>query len=69
MGVLQRLPRIIGSQATAELALTARTFTGEEAARLGLVLRCFDTEEEMMAHVAATAAAIATKSPITTRYR
>ena len=35
---------------------------------MGLVLECFDTEAEMMAHVKKVAADIAVKSPITTRY-
>lgn len=68
IGTLQRLPRIVGDQRAAELTYTARTFTGVEAQRMGLVLECFDTEQEMMAHVKKVAADIAAKSPITTRY-
>lgn len=67
MGGLQRLPRIVGLQAAAELAFTGRTFHGPEAARLGLVLRCFESEQEMLAHVYETATLIASKSPLTTR--
>jgi enoyl-CoA hydratase len=67
MGTLQRLPRIVGDQRAAELTYTARTFTGAEALRMGLVLDCFDTEAEMMAHVQKVAETIASKSPITTR--
>lgn len=68
IGTLQRLPRIVGDQRAAELTLTARTFSGVEAQRMGLVLECFDTEAEMMAHVTKVAADIARKSPITARY-
>ena len=67
-GTLQRLPRIVGDQRAAELSYTGRTFTGREAEQMGLVLQCFDTEADMMKHVNAVAAQIASKSPITTRY-
>ena len=67
IGTLQRLPRIVGDQRAAELTLTARTFNGAEAQRMGLVLEVFDTEAEMMAHVKKVAADIALKSPITAR--
>lgn len=69
IGTLQRLPGIIGDQATRELAYTGRTINGKEAERLGLVLKSFSTEEMMREHVNITAAAIAEKSPITIRYR
>ena len=39
LGTLQRLPRIVGDGTARELALTARTFGGEEAKRIGLVRR------------------------------
>jgi len=67
IGTLQRLPKIVGDQVTRELTYTARTFNGKEAERLGLVLRSFPTYGEMMAHVEATASAIAAKSPLTIR--
>jgi enoyl-CoA hydratase len=67
MGTLQRLPRIVGVQAAAELAYTGRTFTGKEAEAMGLVLKCFDSEDDMMAHVNKVAADIASKSPLTIR--
>ncbi len=68
IGTLQRLPRIVGDQRAAELTYTARTFSGSEAQRMGLVPECFDSEEDMMTHVKKVAADIAAKSPITTRY-
>ncbi len=38
-GMSQRLPRLVGLAAARELSYTARTFTGAEAAALGLVAR------------------------------
>lgn len=67
IGTLQRLPKLIGHQRAAELSYTGRNVTGTEAAELGLVLECFDTEEQMMAHVRKVALQIAEKSPVTTR--
>ncbi|KAJ1434320.1 delta3,5-delta2,4-dienoyl-CoA isomerase [Ochromonadaceae sp. CCMP2298] len=67
IGTLQRIPKIIGHQRAAELTYTGRTFSGAEAEKMGLVAGCFDSEAEMMAHVNAVAAEIASKSPLTTR--
>jgi enoyl-CoA hydratase len=67
MGGLQRLPRLVGDQAASELIYTGREVRGEEAAQLGLVLRCFDDEAAMHAHVEGLAATIARKSPLTVR--
>lgn len=67
IGTLQRLPKLIGDQQVRELTYTARVFKGTEAERLGLVLKCFDTHAEMMAHVENTAKLIASKSPLTIR--
>lgn len=38
-GMSQRLPRLVGMAAARELSLTARTFTGTEAADMGLAVR------------------------------
>lgn len=67
MGTLQRLPRIVGKQQSAELAFTGRNFSGQEAEAMGLVLKSFATKEEMMQHVYCTAEQIAAKSPLTIR--
>jgi len=67
MGGLQRLPALVGDQAARELAYTGRLVTGREAAQLGLVLRCFESREEMAAHVEQVAGLIASKSPLTLR--
>lgn len=67
MGTIQRLPRLVGQQRATELCFTGRTFSGAEAAEMGLVLQAFDTEEEMMRHVQSVSQQIAKKSPLTVR--
>ncbi len=67
MGVLQRLPKIVGDPVARELAYTAREFRGEEAARLGLANRVFATTEDMLAAAMEVARTIAAKSPVTIR--
>jgi enoyl-CoA hydratase/carnithine racemase len=39
MGITRTLPRLVGIDVARELTYTARVFTGEEAARLGIVTR------------------------------
>lgn len=67
MGVLQRLPNIVGDPVARELAYTAREFLGPEARDLGLANRCFDTAEAMLAEAMAVARTIAAKSPVAMR--
>ncbi|GLD99458.1 hypothetical protein PINS_up008177 [Pythium insidiosum] len=67
VGTLQRLPKLVGEMQAKELAYTGRNFSGLEAERMGLVLRCLKDPEELMAHVTSVAASIAEKSPITVR--
>jgi enoyl-CoA hydratase/carnithine racemase len=67
IGTLQRLPKLIGDMQARELAYTGRNFTGQEAQQLGLVLKSFATHADMQEAVAATAASIAEKSPLTVR--
>lgn len=64
LGTLQRLPAIVGHGAAAELALTGRRMSGEEAVAAGLVSRAFPTWDAMMSYVVKVAADIAAKSPL-----
>ncbi|MFC3742362.1 enoyl-CoA hydratase-related protein [Paractinoplanes deccanensis] len=59
LGLLQRLPRIVGAGATADLALTGREVDAAEALRLGLVSRVADEPAVLYPLAAATAARIA----------
>eukprot|EP01035_Chromulina_nebulosa_P016847 gene16847-22332_t len=67
IGTLQRLPKLIGHQKSLELAYTGRVFNGKEAEEMGLVLKCFDTYDELDNYVNKIAESIASKSPITIR--
>lgn len=64
VGVLQRLPRIVGEGIARELAYTCRPVSGAEAAELRLANRCFDTPEEMERGVREVARELAAKSPL-----
>lgn len=65
VGVLQRLPKIIGNQSLVrELAFTARKIASAEALQCGLVSRVFDTKEEMIREAVSLAETIASKSPL-----
>jgi enoyl-CoA hydratase len=67
VGVLQRLPRIVGEGVTRELAYTGRPISGAEAAELRLVNRVFDTADELRKGVLEIAGEIAAKSPLAMR--
>lgn len=67
VGVLQRLPRIVGEGVARELAYTCRTVTGAEAAELRLVNRCFDSPEELRKGVLELARELAAKPPLALR--
>lgn len=64
LGVLQRLPRLVGDGRARELAFSAREFSGEEAERMGLVSGVFDSVDEMHRRVQAIAENLATKPPL-----
>lgn len=66
VGTLAHLPNITGNQSLArELAYTARTFSSDEALRLGLVSRVVDGGREAVIGAALRLAEeIASKSPI-----
>ncbi|MGO9753180.1 MAG: crotonase/enoyl-CoA hydratase family protein [Solirubrobacteraceae bacterium] len=60
MSITRTLPRLVGIDVAKELTYTGRVFSGEEAARLGVVTRvCADP----LADARALAAEIATRSP------
>lgn len=61
-GMTQRLARRVGMMRAKELSFTARTITGIEAARYGLVMEAVPLAD-LDAHVAAMAAAMAENSP------
>lgn len=67
LGTLQRLPRLIGDGMARELAYTGRNVDGREARDMGLVNRCYDTREQLLAGVRELAAAIAAKAPLAVR--
>ncbi len=67
LGVLQRLPRIVGEGVARELAFSCRSVSGAEAAELRLVNRCFDSPDELTDGVREIARALSAKSPLAVR--
>jgi enoyl-CoA hydratase len=67
VGVLQRLPRIVGEGVTRELAYTCRPVTAAEAEQLRLVNKSFGTPEQLERQVFALAHDMAGKSPLALR--
>lgn len=67
VGVLQRLPRIVGEGVTRELAYTGRTVSGSEALALRLVNGVYPDAEALAAGVAERAASLAAKPPLALR--
>lgn len=63
MGGSQRLTRAIGKSRAMEMILTGEYIKGEEAVRLGLASKQFDTEK-LVEEAIKTAANIASKSPV-----
>lgn len=61
-GMSQTLAQAVGVRRAKELSFTARTFLGEEAARLGVANECVEDEAALDALVADRAAAIARNS-------
>ncbi|OQR70427.1 delta-3 [Tropilaelaps mercedesae] len=65
VGVLQRLPKIIGNGSLInEWALTGRKFDSKEARREGLVSKVLKDKNELMSAVLELAKVIAAKSPV-----
>lgn len=67
LGVLQRLPRIVGDGVTREMALTARTVGATEALARHLVTHIVDDRDALAACALALAETIASKSPLAIR--
>ena len=67
IGMLQRLPKLVGEGIVRELAYTGRKFDAQEAKNIGLVNRVFESREALYAGVHDMAATIAAKSPLSIR--
>ncbi|MFN3380325.1 MAG: crotonase/enoyl-CoA hydratase family protein [Runella zeae] len=67
LGTLQRLPKIIAPGIAREMAFTGRNVSGQEAERIGLVNRSFETSDAMNAEILNIAQLIASKSPLAIR--
>lgn len=63
LGFSYLLPRLVGLQRAAELILTGRPVSAEEAAAMGMILRCVD-DEALPGEVLALAEAVMVNSPI-----
>lgn len=63
LGFSYILPRLVGMQRAAELMLTARPVMAEEAAAIGLILRCV-ADEDLPGEALALAEAVMANSPI-----
>ena len=64
VGTLQRMPKLVAEGIVRELAYTGRTWSVAEAQAAGFVNAVFPDHETMMTSVMATAAEIASKSPM-----
>lgn len=64
MGVLQRLPHIVGQGYAREMAFTARNYSSDEAEHMGLVNAVYPDIETMLAAAKKLAAQIAENAPL-----
>lgn len=64
VGVLQRLPLIVGQGLARELAMTARMVDAARAVRIGLVNEVFESPEALLEGARAMALEIAANSPL-----
>jgi enoyl-CoA hydratase len=64
VGTLQRLPKLIPEGVARELAYTGRRMPAARAKEVGLVNEVYANHDEMIEQVLATAAEIASKSPL-----
>ena len=65
LGVLQRLPLIIGDSRFRELAYTGRDFDAEEALQAGLISKICNDRDALYAHAEEIARRIAANPPLT----
>jgi enoyl-CoA hydratase len=65
LGVLQRLPRVVGSGPARELALTGRDVSAEEARTMGLVSKVLATPDELFEEARTVAERLASYPPQT----
>jgi len=64
MGVLQRLPHIVGQGFTREMAYTARFYSAREVERMGLVNAVYPDKEVLFAEARKLAGQIAANAPL-----
>jgi enoyl-CoA hydratase len=64
MGVLQRLPHVIGQGFTREMAFTARFYKAEEAEKMGLVNAVYPDQPAMIEAAIILARQIAANAPL-----
>ncbi|KAL8507857.1 hypothetical protein ACS0TY_018413 [Phlomoides rotata] len=64
LGMLQRLPAIVGYGNAMDLAMTAQRFSSSEAKELGLASKVFSSREELEKGVSKIAEGIAGRSPL-----
>ncbi|GBF57750.1 short-chain-enoyl-CoA hydratase [Candidatus Phycosocius bacilliformis] len=64
VGTFPRLCKLIPEGWVREMAYTGRRLGAQKAKEIGLVNELFDTHEELVAHVLATAREIASKAPL-----
>jgi enoyl-CoA hydratase len=67
VGTMQRLPKIIAAGYAAELIYTGSDIDGNEAARIGLVNRCFPDQAALETGATELAEKIAANSPLVVR--
>jgi len=67
IGALQRLPAIVGSGVTAEMAMTGADFSSSWALERGLVNRLYDDPDALLAGTRNLATEIAANSPLVTQ--
>jgi len=64
IGVLQRLPHLVGNGIVTELAMTGRTFDSQEAQKIGLVSKILTDKETLMKGAQELANNLLQKSPL-----